>query len=85
VADETSPLQREINTMARTVSIIAVICGVALFFAALLVFHFGDVKALLFALGVMVALVPEGLPATLSVALAIGVQRMAKENASSRS
>ncbi len=29
----------------------------------------------------MVALVPEGLPATLSVALAIGVQRMAKENA----
>ena len=81
VADETSPLQREINTMARTVSIIAVICGVALFFAALLVFHFGDVKALLFALGVMVALVPEGLPATLSVALAIGVQRMAKENA----
>ena len=81
VADETSPLQREINTMARTVSIIAVVCGVALFFAALLVFHFGDVKALLFALGVMVALVPEGLPATLSVALAIGVQRMAKENA----
>ena len=67
--------------MARTVSIIAVICGVALFFAALLIFKFGAVAALLFALGVMVALVPEGLPATLSVALAIGVQRMAKENA----
>ena len=52
--------------MARTVSIIAVICGIALFFAALSVFKFGDVEALLFALGVMVALVPEGLPATLS-------------------
>ena len=81
VSDEKSPLQREIDVMARTVSIIAVICGIALFFAALSVFKFGDVKALLFALGVMVALVPEGLPATLSVALAIGVQRMAKENA----
>ena len=81
VADETSPLQREINTMARTVSIIAVICGLALFVAALTIFRFGAVPALLFALGVMVALVPEGLPATLSVALAIGVQRMAKENA----
>ncbi len=81
VSDEKSPLQREIDFMARTVSIIAVICGVALFFAALSVFHFGAVKAVLFALGVMVALVPEGLPATLSVALAIGVQRMARENA----
>ncbi len=29
----------------------------------------------------MVALVPEGLPATLSVSLAVGVQRMAKRNA----
>ena len=81
VSDEKSPLQREIDAMARTVSIIAVICGIALFFAALLIFKFGAVPALLFALGVMVALVPEGLPATLSVALAIGVQRMAKENA----
>jgi magnesium-transporting ATPase (P-type) len=35
----------------------------------------------LFALGVMVALVPEGLPATMSVSLAVGVQRMAKRNA----
>ena len=81
VSDEKSPLQREIDAMARTVSIIAVFCGIALFFAALLIFKFGAVPALLFALGVMVALVPEGLPATLSVALAIGVQRMAKENA----
>jgi len=81
VSDEKSPLQREIDVMARTVSIIAIVCGIALFFAAIAVFHFGAVKAVLFALGVMVALVPEGLPATLSVALAIGVQRMAKENA----
>ncbi len=81
VSDEKSPLQREIDRMARTVSVIALICGVALFVMALLVFQFGVVDGLLFALGVMVALVPEGMPATLSVALAIGVQRMAKQNA----
>jgi calcium-translocating P-type ATPase len=39
------------------------------------------VDAFLYALGVMVALVPEGLPAVMSVSLAIGVQRMASEQA----
>jgi len=80
VSDEKSPLQKEIDSMARTVSIIAFACGVALFFMGRLL-NLSWVNDLLFALGVMVALVPEGLPATLSVALAIGVQRMAKENA----
>ena len=81
VSEEKSPLQREIDRMARTVSMIALACGVLLFILALVIFHFGMVAALLFALGVMVALVPEGLPATLSVALAVGVQRMAKVHA----
>ena len=39
------------------------------------------VDTFVFALGVMVALVPEGLPATLSVSLAIGVRRMARRHA----
>jgi P-type Ca2+ transporter type 2C len=81
VSEEKSPLQREIDRMARTVSMIALACGVLLFILALAIFNFGMVSALLFALGVMVALVPEGLPATMSVALAIGVQRMAKVQA----
>ena len=80
VAEEKSPLMREIDRMARTVSIIAMVCGVALFFMGK-VLGLDWVGALLFALGVMVALVPEGLPATLSVALSIGVQRMAKAKA----
>jgi magnesium-transporting ATPase (P-type) len=80
VADDKSPLMKEIDRMARTVSIIALVCGVALFFMGRLL-DLGWVGALLFALGVMVALVPEGLPATLSVALSVGVQRMAKAKA----
>jgi magnesium-transporting ATPase (P-type) len=80
VADEKSPLMKEIDVMARTVSIIALVCGVALFFMGK-VLSLNWIEALLFALGVMVALVPEGLPATLSVALSVGVQRMAKAKA----
>jgi P-type Ca2+ transporter type 2C len=80
VSDDKSPLMKEIDRMARTVSIIAMVCGVALFFMGK-VLGLDWVGALLFALGVMVALVPEGLPATLSVALSVGVQRMAKAKA----
>jgi len=80
VSQEKSPLQREIDVMARTVSSIAFACGVILFVMGRYL-GLGWVSDLLFALGVMVALVPEGLPATLSVALAIGVQRMARLNA----
>jgi P-type Ca2+ transporter type 2C len=80
VSEEKSPLQREIDKMARTVSIMAIIVGVALFFMGPFL-QLGWIGALLFAMGVMVCFVPEGLPATLSVALAVGVQRMAKLNA----
>jgi magnesium-transporting ATPase (P-type) len=78
--EELSPLQREIGRMAKTVSIIAVSVGIVLFFMGRLL-GLGWVEDVLFAIGVMVACVPEGLPATLSVALAIGIQRMARENA----
>jgi Ca2+-transporting ATPase len=81
VGDEKSPLQREIDRMARTVSVMAVVVGVMLFFMGPLGLHLTWIEALLFAMGVMVCFVPEGLPATLSVALAVGVQRMARLNA----
>ena len=82
VADEKSPLSaRDRPHGADRLRASPSACGVLLFVLALLIFNFGAVSALLFALGVMVALVPEGLPATLSVALAIGVQRMAKVQA----
>lgn len=75
-----SPLQRQTAIMARRVAVAAFALGVLLFAVRLPV---GDpmVETFVFALGVMVALVPEGLPATLSVALAIGVRRMARRHA----
>ncbi len=80
VADALSPLQKEVAAMAKSVAKAAIALGAVLFFMGHLL-GLDWLDDFLFALGVMVALVPEGLPATLSVSLAIGVQRMAKRNA----
>nr|WP_198151228.1 cation-transporting P-type ATPase [Kibdelosporangium sp. MJ126-NF4] len=75
-----SPLRRQIAIMAHRVAAAAFSLG-ALLFITRLVADSPLVETFIFALGVMVALVPEGLPATMSVALAIGVRRMAKRHA----
>lgn len=75
-----TPLQRQVALMARRVAGTALAIGALLFLVRL---PTGQpfVESFVFALGVMVALVPEGLPATLSVSLAIGVRRMARRHA----
>jgi Ca2+-transporting ATPase len=77
---EPSPLQRQVADMARRVAAIAIAAG-ALLFALRIVTGNAAVDSFVFALAVMVALVPEGLPATLSVSLAVGVRRMAARKA----
>lgn len=75
-----TPLQRQVAMMARRVAAVALIIG-AVVFAVRVPSGQPLVETFVFALGVMVALVPEGLPATLSVSLAIGVRRMARRHA----
>jgi calcium-translocating P-type ATPase len=75
-----TPLQLQVASMARRVAGAALAIG-ALVFAVRLPTGESVVSLFVFALGVMVALVPEGLPATLSVSLAIGVRRMARRHA----
>jgi Ca2+-transporting ATPase len=75
-----SPLQREVNSMARRVAAVAIAAGAGLFAIRALASH-DVVGSFVFALGVMVALVPEGLPATMSVSLAVAVRRMAHRHA----
>ncbi|MEU6242072.1 cation-transporting P-type ATPase [Streptomyces sp. NPDC047024] len=75
-----TPLQRQVASMARRVAGIALATG-ALLFAVRLPSGQPFVETFVFSLGVMVALVPEGMPATLSVSLAIGVRRMARRHA----
>ena len=75
-----SPLAHELNHVVRTIAIIAVGVGVAFFGVSLLV---GGTPrdGFLFAVGVTVALVPEGLLPTVTLSLAAGAQEMAHRHA----
>jgi calcium-translocating P-type ATPase len=77
---QSTPLQRQVAAMARRVAAASFVIG-AVVFAVRAPSGQPLVETFVFALGVMVALVPEGLPATLSVSLAIGVRRMARRRA----
>ena len=76
----TSPLAQELHRVVRTVAVIAVGVGVAFFGISLLVGS-PPSDGLLFAVGVTVALVPEGLLPTVTLSLAIGAQHMAHRHA----
>ncbi len=80
IKEEPSPLQKEISKTAKTVSIMATLIGIAFFFISIIlkITFFG---AFLFGIGVVVAIVPEGLQATVSVSLAMSMRRMAHRNA----
>ncbi len=75
-----TPLARELRRIVRTVAMIAVVAGAAFFGISLLVGS-PPRDGFLFAVGVTVALVPEGLLPTVTLSLAMGAQRMAKRNA----
>lgn len=75
-----SPLELELNNVTRIVAITAVSVGI-LFFALGVLLGLPLVEGFLFAVGVIVALVPEGLLPTMTLALAVGVQRMAQRQA----
>jgi magnesium-transporting ATPase (P-type) len=75
-----SPLTVELHRLIRVVAVIAVAVGVSLTAVSLLLGLSGT-EAFLFGVGVMVALVPEGLLPTVTLSLARGAQRMAHGNA----
>ncbi|KXT67232.1 cation-transporting ATPase, E1-E2 family [Streptococcus gallolyticus] len=81
MADDKSPLQKELDHLTKQISVIAIIVGVIFFIAATLFVHEPFAKAFIFALGMIVAFIPEGLLPTVTLSLAMAVQRMAKSNA----
>jgi calcium-translocating P-type ATPase len=75
-----SPLALQLHKLVIVVALIAVSVGVLLSGASLVLGE-SVTTALLLGVGVMVALVPEGLLPTVTLSLARGAQRMARENA----
>jgi magnesium-transporting ATPase (P-type) len=77
---ERSPLERELDRVTRLVGALSIGVGTLFFVVAGLVgMSLSD--RFVFAIGVMVALVPEGLLPTVTLALALATQRMAHRNA----
>ena len=75
-----SPLQKEMHHIGVFVTKVTLFLSAILIVLGIFVQKKAYLEALLFAVSVAVAAVPEGLPATITVALALGVQRMVKRN-----
>jgi calcium-translocating P-type ATPase len=75
-----SPLQREIARLSRIVAALATGMGVVLFFVGQAL-GLPTWENLLFAIGIIVANVPEGLLPTVTLSLAMATRRMARRNA----
>ncbi|WP_114376464.1 cation-translocating P-type ATPase [Elioraea thermophila] len=76
-----TPLLRTLGRFGRTLSVLILALAAATFTFGVLVRDFGADEMFLAAVGIAVAAIPEGLPAVITVILALGVRRMAERNA----
>jgi magnesium-transporting ATPase (P-type) len=81
VKEEPSPLQKEMGKITKILAVIATSLGVLFFCLGAFVMHMGQAASFMFGIGIIVANVPEGLLPTVTLALAMGTQRMAKRHA----
>ncbi|MHB1055137.1 MAG: cation-translocating P-type ATPase [Thermoleophilia bacterium] len=81
VKTELSPLQKEVNRVALIIAAVALAMGAGLFGIAALFTPLSLGMAAMFAIGMLVANVPEGLLPTVTLSLAMAVKRMARKNA----
>jgi len=83
--EEPTPLQKEVGRIGRMLGLAVVVIAVVVVATVMLISELRGaadvITVLLLGVSLAVAAVPEGLPAILSVVLAMGVQRMAKRNA----
>jgi sodium/potassium-transporting ATPase subunit alpha len=74
-----SPLRKEVAHLSRLIAALAILIGL-LFFAIGWAIGVPFWQDFIFAIGIIVAMVPEGLLPTLTLALVLATQRMAKRN-----
>jgi magnesium-transporting ATPase (P-type) len=81
VGDDLSPLQKEMMYATKIVTLIAVAAGVVFFILGVMFGVLNWLEGFIFAMGMIVAFVPEGMLPTVTLALAMGTQRMANRHA----
>ena len=75
-----TPIHRELRYFIKIISTIAISLGV-LFFLVSVAIGKGEIGSLIFAIGIIVANVPEGLLPTVTLSLTIASKRIARKNA----
>src|SRR5258707_12725387 len=78
VKEEPSPLQRSLSRLSRRIALVAVALGVLVFIESRLDVGLSWLDSFLFALGLIVAVVPEGLRPTVTLSLAMAVEGLAQ-------
>ncbi len=81
VEDITTPLLQQIEKFGKWLSLIILLITAAFFAFGYFFRDYEITELFLAAIGLIVASIPEGLPAIMTITLAIGVQRMASRNA----
>jgi len=81
VSDALSPLQIELAQATRVVTVLAVAIGAVVFALSVAVVHIGAAESFIFAMGMVVAFVPEGMLPLVTLSLAMATQRMASRHA----
>ncbi|WP_404364400.1 cation-translocating P-type ATPase [Marinobacter sp.] len=76
-----TPLLEQMDRFARMLSITVIIASVAIFFGGLIFSALPFRELFMAVVGLTVAAIPEGLPAILTITLAIGVRQMARRQA----
>jgi Ca2+-transporting ATPase len=75
------PLKKKIEKMGRQLALISIVMTVAIFFMGVVV-HMTEVEEMFMtAISMAVSAIPEGLPAVLTITLALGTARMARQKA----
>ncbi len=79
-SDFDTPLKRKLNAVGKVLTVAGIIiCVLILAIGAF--YHRPLVPQFLIAISLAISIIPEGLPATATIVMALGVQRMAKRNA----
>lgn len=80
IKEEATPLQKKLEIFTKQVGIIGIAASLIVFLLSFIQ-KGGLFESFVFAVSLAVAAVPEGLPAVMTITLAIGVERMARKKA----
>ncbi len=77
---EETGLQKKINKTGKVITLVCLVAAVLIFIMSLIT-HVGILSAFMTAISICVAAIPEGLPAVITIIMALGVQRLSKKRA----